>query len=604
MAGTIGTWVAVFLALFALIGIVGPFFIWRASRTDRHQAITLVGMDNGGFISKGILGFYRTIHAPMLSQEPSFEDRAISIDFAKLKDLEIKSPANWVKFGLALRSFNLKFSEGDPLLIRNGKTWLPVHRYWFISFGLLGRYCPRRDKGKLRDPDRTVSFGTPVLDISGVDLQSLSGRNRRDTMYGFNGNLRFSSEDEDDSTAVTFTPSLLADIGKAVEEKLELSRLFWLALGCIPARGNRCFSLGDAVKEEEDDSDDESEDDDWGVRTMTRLPRSARNTYIGEPSYHHAADIVRPAADSSIIPFQLGRILDQDDRFGYLPTPFRASGMQAFGIQQFSLPPGHPEQVSLEAIGSVTFVPATTPWVRLSRGERRGKFAGKRCYLRRQDAHQMAHALLTLPWHPESYLIGCNQETLCRDFLTAVAPRFIQILARMKANIGTIGLGSNERAALFEVLARVEKSAKIATHRSTLHVLYDLDVVLENVSHSNKLVNDIVGILMIANEEFSGLVSQSARHLEVSTSSVVEIDLRAGTLRVPSAFGVIQSFVVDLHAIYPDTRSESETLSVNHSMVLVASLKACLRSFLLKNCLESEPLLKLVGGDSEVLDFD
>ena len=602
-AGTIGTWVAVFLALFALIGIVGPFLILRAARTDRHQAIALVGIDNGGFITRGVFGFYKTIHAPILSQAPSFEDQIISLDVTKTRDLEVKTPANWVKFGLTLKTFNLKFSEGDSLLIMNKKTLLPVHRYWVISFGLLGRYCPRRDRGQLRGSDRTVSFGTPVLDIS-MDLRTMGGRYRRDTIYGYNGNLRFFS-DYDEST-VSFAPHMTAENPRIVEEHLALSKLFWLALGCIPGTGSKCFSIGDAVKEDEDDSDDYSGGGDMRIRTITRAPRLARNLHVPSASSNSYAreERLRAAVDSTTLAFRLGEIPDQDDRFESLPTPLKGLGMQVLGIQQFSLAHGHPEQVSLETIGSLTFVPATAPWVRLSKGEHNGKFAGKCCYLRRQDAHQMAHALLALPWHPEGYLIGCNQETLCRDFLTAAAHRFMQIPGRMKANIGTIGLGSNERATLFDVLVRVEKSAKIATNRSTLHILYDLDSVLESVSHSNKLVNDIVGVLMIANEEFSGLVSQSARHLEVSTSSVVEIDLRAGTLKVPSAFCIIQSFAVDLHAIYSDTGVENETLSVNHSMVLVASLKACLRSFLLKNCLESEPLFQLVGWDSEVLNFD
>lgn len=544
----------------------------------------------------------------MLSEEPTFEDKIISLDITSLKDVE--SPASWVKFGLSLKIYKLKFPEGDPLVIKEGRTWLRVHRFWILSFGLLGRYCSRKDKGKLRDDDKRVSFGTPVLNLprTGTEVRSVTGRGRGTALHGFTGLLQTSLGHE--SPTLTFTLASADNISIAVPEKLLLSALFWLALGCIPAE-NKYFSLEDSVKEDSDD-----EDDDWDdvVYRPRYTPTSRRMTHPRQSSWRRPVpeasssstlpSITRPA-DPDLISFRLAPIPQQGARFGSLPPAFRNDKMQAYGLQEFTLPPDHPDQISLEAIGSVTFVPAATPWVRLSKGDHGGQFVRKHCYLRREDAHQMAYALLTLAWHPESYLIGSNRSTLCRDFLSAASPRFMQIVAQMKTNVASLGLGSNERAKLFDVLALMEKkTARLATHRSTLRVLYDIDVVLSQISHNNVHVNDIIGILMLTNEEFAGLVSQSARHLEVSTSSVVEIDLRAGSLKVPSAFGIMQSFIVDVHAIYTDATMATETISVNHTMVLVAALKACLRSFMLENCLEAEPLFKLLEGDSEVLEFD
>jgi hypothetical protein len=47
----VGTWVAAGVAIIALLGIVGPMLVWRASRSERNKAIDLLsdgGADTGG----------------------------------------------------------------------------------------------------------------------------------------------------------------------------------------------------------------------------------------------------------------------------------------------------------------------------------------------------------------------------------------------------------------------------------------------------------------------------------------------------------------------------------------------------------------------------
>ena len=56
-ASVIGTWVAAFVAILALVGIIGPILIWRASTTERHLAIAAINDDYNTFKSRGI-------HAP------------------------------------------------------------------------------------------------------------------------------------------------------------------------------------------------------------------------------------------------------------------------------------------------------------------------------------------------------------------------------------------------------------------------------------------------------------------------------------------------------------------------------------------------------------
>jgi hypothetical protein len=42
IASVVGTWVAAGVAIIALLGVVGPLLIWRASRTERNRAIDLL----------------------------------------------------------------------------------------------------------------------------------------------------------------------------------------------------------------------------------------------------------------------------------------------------------------------------------------------------------------------------------------------------------------------------------------------------------------------------------------------------------------------------------------------------------------------------------
>ena len=38
-------------------------------------------------------------------------------------------------------------SKGDVLIIHQKQTWLPVHRFWLLAFGLFGRCSDREDHG-------------------------------------------------------------------------------------------------------------------------------------------------------------------------------------------------------------------------------------------------------------------------------------------------------------------------------------------------------------------------------------------------------------------------------------------------------------------------
>lgn len=217
-------------------------------------------------------------------------------------------------------------------------------------------------------------------------------------------------------------------------------------------------------------------------------------------------------------------------------------------------------------------------------------------YLPRTDAQRMVYALLSMPWHPENYLIGSSGFGAAEELLVAVSWRLVPIMSRIRENSNFLSLGEQERNRLNEALEpafrRLDKDPSASRAMST--TLCKLDNVLAQLGSQEKVVDHIIGILTVTNVEFQELVYQSMRHLRESTTATVELDMRAGTIKVPSAFGVMQQFIVDLDRIFPEDMRSHETISVRQTTVVLAAMKSCLRSEMLKSCHDTTPLLKLV----------
>ena len=160
LAGTIGTWVAVFLALLALIAVVGPVLVWLASRSERSKALDIAGGAVQPFISKGFRFFgtnvriFRRVRAPILTKEPDATLIA-PVRWDPVRYNESKARATWVQLAQLLRGYGVQFSLGDDLMIQHGKAILPMHRIWILVIGLLGRYSP---EGKSHERKRTLSI--------------------------------------------------------------------------------------------------------------------------------------------------------------------------------------------------------------------------------------------------------------------------------------------------------------------------------------------------------------------------------------------------------------------------------------------------------------
>ena len=180
-------------------------------------------------------------------------------------------------------------------------------------------------------------------------------------------------------------------------------------------------------------------------------------------------------------------------------------------------------------------------------------------YISRSDTQKMAFSMLNLPWHPESYTITGAQQSLFMQLPLPVTKRLYPISYRLRDSIKLLSPGELDRRTLLEALQRAlsrldREAVPPAPKRSLLEALYRLDLVLSGLGNENdrRIVDQVAGILMITNLEFQELLHTSIRNLQEITRSDIQLDLQSTTLKVPSAFGIMQHFPVDMDQILPD----------------------------------------------------
>ena len=612
IASVIGTWVAAFVAILALVGIIGPILIWRASRTERHLAIAAVDDDNHTFISRGVhagpgIWLLQRMRAPLLDIAPASFEQSVSLSLDAVK--EPISSTNWVQFGILLQAYGVDYRTGDRIEIWRKKTHLPVHKFWILFLGLKGRYGERRDLARLRSGIRGVVFSAPreprrqnrrrysptpedVSDEEHEDLivrrspppphpRELMVRPIYETLTGVTGNIKGGEYD----TTLKFQLAPLNDLRKLAPDILPSKEIFLLSVGCIRLHsGGYCSLL-----ENEMAADNESSDDSGHGISRNDPPTRPSSTKIRyrQKRYH-----------AGLNAYELVLADEFDAAFVEKAKTFDADREQLKVLSRVKY--SRPLSADLEAYRGMTYVPAESPWIRLSSEESQHEEA----FIARADAQEMAYSLLQILWHPESYLLGSSRHAIGMRLLTNTASRFRRVAERISKGIHSVGLGNAERTRLQEVLEpAIRKAEKDTVDRTSATAVYKLDQVLDELGQrDDKLIIDrMVGVLMLTNEEFQELFYQSLRHLQETSLSVVQVDLRAATIKIPSAFGFTQTFVLDLDRMYSSQDRSHDTQNVPYAAVVLAALKGCLRSHMLRQCFDSGPLLKMIDQCSDVV---
>ena len=432
LTGTIGTWVAVVLALLALIVVIGPVLVWAAARTERNRALHHADDTNHSFISTGIrfpgldVRLLRHVRVPILDKDPMNPEP--KWDIAHFT--ESKSGATWIQLANILLGYGIPLQKGDNLVIYRGRALLPIHRIWLLVICLSGRYSTTR-KSPL-NPKRSITrhltgsvrFRTPEVDSRDEDFVDSSPWSFQTSLNGATGQIKVSEKVPglglSDSPIVVFSPRPVKDLAGIETEKLSMQDLLMLASGCIPTPSSQYIALVDLWT-----YDDLYMRGSRIVREDLRISRGIETsealadviTHGNSESLQGLSAIQRSTARSRRSPsrfevdikerqepvaLRLERVVDRDAEMDRLRNSLgQMKELLAFEPQNLGL--GLLEDFKMHV--GTTFIDPSCDWIRIPQFDDWSDRLSN-VFIWRTDAQKVAFALLKLPWHPQGYLIG------------------------------------------------------------------------------------------------------------------------------------------------------------------------------------------------------
>jgi hypothetical protein len=226
LAGTIETWVAVFLALAALAGILPAYFLYKRSRTKRVQALALVDDPSHTFVSGGIrlpgIRLNQKIKVPDLFNPPRLQSLVSLPDPGRLG--QHRSTTNWVNFAhVMMATFpSLKIIPGKKwshLAFAGAQSHLRVHRSWILLLGVLHRYAFRPD------------YGLPLGASTDADMEA---RGFKNCLSGLSGMLFRVGDEYYEDSPVFYEMHTIPQLQQCLrQETVDIRTLILLFLGYI-----------------------------------------------------------------------------------------------------------------------------------------------------------------------------------------------------------------------------------------------------------------------------------------------------------------------------------------------------------------------------------
>ncbi|KAJ9602905.1 hypothetical protein H2200_012685 [Cladophialophora chaetospira] len=647
-ASAIGTWVAAFLAVVALVGVVGPILIWRATKTERHQALDAVDAgeaQNGEYITKGLrvtpsIRLFRKVQVPRLQRAPSLEGQ--KLEWNNQAVMVSQNSAGWVQFCKALQACKVSPLMGDTLVVRNGKMWLPIHKNWLLTLGIFGRFGSRPDEGKLPMPSKGKLKAAQALPGRGF------GMNRKFSLYGrqfLNANwmsgrepsnkvrhivdvddYRFSaingtfgcfwvldhlSSNPTEPERMYYTGHKEEEIGTIDVDRLGIGALFWLSVGCLPSSWGAvyCLENGDevAVEEEPDSSRSGVMSRRASITTLSpgvHFGRDDESGYDDEVSVHlprRASQFVVPSGRKTYLDnrrqpdtirvFRFNEINERVADLAGVADSLGAENSQTVVYSLDEVDVTDNDRSRLEETTGSTYMPAGSDWVRLGKQSTTLKLQ-QFTFLERTAAQILAQVLLDLPLAAEGYLINANKTSLCKGMLGNAAQSLPHLLGRVSNDLPSLNV---PQASQNDILAKFEgfldKCLNFRSSRAYFRDLHEMDTILASLLATDERVNAAIGVVTLTNNEFRDIMSQTVRLIPESKDATIELTLGTpATLNVPTVMGAVQRFVVDLGALFPSTPVGAGTVSIKYAHVVFAVLKACLRSAMIETSLDSSPL--------------
>lgn len=559
LAGVIGTWVAAGLAVVALFGIVGPLLLLREKRSERFEALNAIDSQNTGYTRNGLKlrgkgRFFLKVQAPLLKEPPNpgihfrQTDQLKDSDNARLQ--KERSKTGWVNLAAMIDAYTSDVPKGDGLIIHQRQSWLPVHRFWLLAFGLLGRYSDREDHGEAlnRKNASRLMIEKEVYRNDGWESSPSALK-----LYGSTGTIwwRRKLDELDMSTdEAYFVPHSEDHAQKIYPETIPLSQLFWLALGCLPLGSGKDDLVFDIAGFEPN--------------------YDSRRKGSGPPTQKFYKFTAR--------------------------WPLSISGVHKKWAEAMG--------VNLEKLYCIQQVRSPSNWgtalenVDANNGLWLRRNGHSEDYLWRSDVYRQILGLLHMHVSPKGALFDHSRHGL--SVFNVPAQKVSRMLARMH-NVSCIStLSTDEEAVLGRMRELWPQIEPASDHQSYLQfsrkeaqASYDFDVLYQGrrSSHSS-WIQDIVGILTLTSDEFFDTLL-----LDQPDAILQEIEIAADCVRTKLVSGTSVEYTLDCSEVFSKELAESSTIKItcaDQTAILFSALSACARAFCFRTLLDSSKLIQLI----------
>ena len=569
LAGVIGTWVAVTLALIALFGVVTPILLIRRARSERHIALSFIDDESKEYVHPGIRipflpAIARTIHVPNFQAPPKLASQVLGRDDTSLD--EKRSATAWIMFARTLKAYNIIQDPTGNLRIHRFESWLPVHRLWILTVGLLGRYGHRPDRGRLIDAPASVridqrdleSFDpTALYGITGV-LRYRTSEYSRDVEQGF-GQIYFSSHDNETR-------------GSLEPDSVPLSVLFWLCMGCVPLLDGRVLDVSRETHEQEYKSHLQRE------RQLTTLPR-----YRFQP--------IKNLSPSSRVLSSAQTLLGDLPELWSLCKYTDITPEERVGIERIS--------------GDSDREGESSPWIKTKSLDVQHYFRDL-SLLWRTDVQCLAFGILKMAWSPRGCLFDVRRGDFCRVLLCSASSSLRRLLGACRDVCGNSTVDRTELVDSVEgllllypsIISRALRDASPPSRsifsRARHEALYDFEQVLDR-AYTPGVDSMAIGVIFITSHIFRNFVLDTLKEEQDTHSNILTVDpsFKYLTIIKPSQYKDMR-FALDFDGVF-NARLLPDTVSFTLEKVLFAALRACVRSVVFQDALDSTDLLEFVG---------
>lgn len=509
----------------------------------------------------GHFNFGRSSNVPNLEMVPALHHLSLRRDDRALE--RTYSTTSWIMFARTLNAYSIKVPLGGTLEIFYSQAWLPVHRLWILTIGLLGRYGHRIDGGRARCAPTEAR-------IDRRDVSYNNNYNNPNYLSGITGDFRytpnaFPSDIEQGVGQLYFMARDKETRGSLRPDDVPLTLLFWMLFGCVPLSDGRVFDA---------------------YRHTERQSMNLRSTL--EPGPENLAYRFQPM--QGIIP-GAGVILWAQSLLGNLPEVSR--------LQRYN-PTTSEEQAAMLALLSTSedTEDIPSPWIKSARFDVDEYFEGE-VLLWHPDIQALSLGMLELKWSPRGCLFDAERGRFCRRILCQ-ASSLLYALSKVALRISEASTPTDARkGGLMKPLETILPMCSWRLRSDFSRELHEALFAFEQglLSKFARIIPFLaVGVIFIASKRFQKFVLSLAKHDRNRdlNCKVLTVDSNANHVLVHLSKEVPDlKFNLNFGEVF-NARKELACATLTREEVLFAALGACVRSVAFQFSYDSKPLLDFV----------